>query len=342
MGLLRDTDQFIQWDSRRQMYMPVYWRKEVLPFWLGFDEGDLQAPNGVLTINAAGVDTPPVNFKQRYDSVEGLDDGLGTPFEVRSLVFEDSTDGTAAANFTISMQEVGERRLLMNNPCHIRTIAGSAQLPGLLREPLYLLSQHAVNCKFNKISGGAISMRMFMVGAQFYPWSPEFMRFREDRKQLTDRVRKWIKRRETVGPFWLTTDEAVNIGANATAEFLMKPGNDAQFEAMTVMSVSTGNFSWSLSEVKTNQTLMNGDATQTNALGDIFFPTMLPTSYVVPSDRRLRLRVTDLSGAPNQIFFTVGGRKIYAPMSKMQQALADTAVPTPADTQQVFSPKPLV
>jgi len=166
MANLRNIDKYILWDEDRKQFLPVYWRREVLPKWLTFETTDVQ---GAYTVNAAGVDTPPVGFKQPYASVEGLDGGMGTPFEVRSLVFEDSTDGTANADFTVVLKDLGSVREFMNRPIHIRTLAGVAQTPALLREPYMFLSQRNVSATFAKVSGGATTVRLYMVGAEYFP-----------------------------------------------------------------------------------------------------------------------------------------------------------------------------
>lgn len=343
MSNLRNINKYIVWDQRRQQYVPHYWRKEILPSWIGFDpSGTNVTQAGVLTVVGGGGSTPPADFKQPYSSVEGLDRNFGQPFEIRSLLFADSTDGQAAADWTVMLREVGEVRQFMNNPVHIRTLAGSAQNPYLLREPYFFLSQHSIQAQLNKTSAGNVNVRMFLAGAQYYPWSPEFMRRKMNESKIRGLIGRWLERRKYITPFWLTTEQTVNLGANATGTFFLKVGDDGHFEGFTLTSVQTGNFAWEISEPKTNQTLMNGLATQTNSLGDSFFPTLLPTAYFVPSGYRLRLTITDLSGAPNEIFFTMGGRKLYVPMKDIEDVKMDTAVPTPADTPSEMVPAPLV
>jgi hypothetical protein len=91
---------------------------------------------------------------------------------------------------------------------------------------------------------------------------------------------------------------------------------------------------------------MNGLVTATTGLGNANFPAIWPTGFVIPSGYRLRLTITDLSGAPNTIFFTIAGRKIYAPFKQVREVLADTqvapSVPTPADSAAQLVPAPLV
>jgi len=342
MAILRDLDKYFYWDAKRDMPVPYYRNKEILPSWIGFSDQDPAVAQGVYTIPAAAAGlAASTYFAQPYSSVEGLDENLGTVFEALNLMFADSTDTTAAAAWTLMLTEQGAVRQLMNFPCHIRTVAGVAQTPAILREPLIIPSRHVITARMVKIAGGAVNVRMFFGGRQYFPWAPEFLRYRSEHEALKTRIRALLQRRLTIAPFWLTTDGPIQLAGGTGADFILKPGNDAQFEAFACAAVSTGNFAWSLEDAKTFQTLMNGQVTQTNATGNALFPTLFSTPYVLPADKRFRLRVLDLSGAGNTIWFTLWGRKIYAPFMEMRDAMADLAVPTMADQQALLVPAPM-
>ncbi len=347
--MLRDIDRYVTWNADKRRYEPIYWRKEVLPSWLTYDFSDV--PGGLATIAAAGTSSPLVGFKQPYASVEGLDQNLGTPFEIRNLIFEDSTDGTANADFTVFLRELGEARTFMNRACHVRTIFGTAQQPAVLREPYFFLSQHNIQLQFNKISGGATTARCYLGGAQYFPWSPEFLRFRQQKEELVKLIRKWNNRRRTVNPYWLTTDDAVLLqqAGNPGDEFETtgKIGDDGAFECFTLCSISTGNYRLEISEPKTKQTIMNGQITSAAALGDARFPTIFSIPFVIPEGFRLRFRFINLDtvNPTNEIFFTMQGRKIYAPWSTMNESLKKVgakpaAVPVPTNRRSVIVPPP--
>lgn len=345
--MLRDIEKYIYWSEKDQQYFPHYWRKEILPKWLGFDAANTQQTDGVTPVAAVGGVTPPVGYKQPYYSL-GLDSGFGTPFEIRSIVFSDGVDLTPTSQVTVLMQDTGEKRQFMNQPVHIRAIAGVAQTPALLREPYMFKSQHTINVQFAKIVGGATTIRMLLCGAEYFPWSPEFLRRQQAHEKMLRLLAYWDERRKWVNPYWLTTDQPIELLGGAAGEFFLKIGDDGHFEGFTItaISVQDGDFSWELSEPKTQQTIMNGFATLTNSIGDANFPTMLPAAYLIPAGYRLRLRIQDLSGAPNTIFFTIQGRKIYAPFRQVKEVLADTqpptSVPTPADQMPLIVPSSLV
>lgn len=341
MGM-RTIDKFVFYNKTARRFDPVYWRREVLPSWMTFSDTDVVLP---YVVPAAGTPGQLATFKQPYASVEGLDRGLGTPFEVRSLVYQDSTDGTLNANFTIFLREVGEARNFMNNPVHIKTIAGTGQLPAILREPYMFLSQHNVSVQLNKISGLATTARVYLCGAQYYPWSPEFLRFRAEKASLVQTLHKWMERRKYVTPFWATTDiTPVVLGAGGTVDAFIKIGDDSHLEVFGHSAVSTGNFSVNISETKTKQTLMNGNITQINGVApSVRFPTMYPVPYLIPAGYRMKLSFTDLSAAPNTIFFTFFCRRIYAPFSQVKQireAYPLPPIPTPADEPTPVVPRP--
>jgi len=200
--------------------------------------------------------------------------------------------------------------LFMNQPVHIRTLAGSAQLPCWLREPYMFPSQHVIQAQFANLSGVAVNTRMFLDGAQYYTWSPALQRNSAAKELLVAGLKKWQQRRPYVTPFWLTTDTPIALTAGQTANFNSKIGDDGHVELFTLMAVSTGTFGFSVQEVKTKQTLMNGIVTGTNAAGNAQYPCILATPYLVPAGYNLQYTVWDLSGAPNNIYLTWQARKI--------------------------------
>ncbi|NDQ57332.1 MAG: hypothetical protein GZ088_09705 [Acidipila sp.] len=321
-----------------------------MPSWLTIRDTDSALPISV----PVSPGTPPLTIFQPYSSVNGADQGFGTPFEMRSLIFQDDVDGTAAANFTVMLKEVGEAREFMNNPVHIRTIAGSGQFPAILREPYMFLSQHNVSAKFVKVAGPTTQMRFYAAGAQYYPWSPTLIQYPADKRELLKLLSQWMNRRKSVTPFWLTTDNvpqdgltppgSVTIPAGAgTGKFqtTAKIGDDGHFEAYGWCAVSTGKFALDLVETKTKQTLMNGQVSNVNSVGSSFLPTLFPSPYLIPAGYRLRWNFLNLTAAPNLVFFTLFGRKIYAPISQVAETLQRTAVPTPADSPTMLVPSPL-
>lgn len=341
--MLRQIDKFITWNAKMRRYDPVLWRREILPSWLTIRDTDATLP---LTIPVS-PGTPPLTIFQPYTSVNGADQGLGTPFEVRSLVYQDSTDGTDSADFSVFLQEVGEARQFMNQPIHIKTLAGTGALPAVLREPYMFLSQHNISAKFVKLSGGSTTARFYMCGAQYFPWSPMMTQYPAQKKELTGLLQKWMERRKYVTPFWMTADNPNGlvtipalVGSTATAQ--VKVGDDGHFECFGHCAHSTGNFSFQASEAKTNQRFQNGEIDQVNGFGDARFPTIYPTPYLLPAGYVMKLFFKNLIAGVNNVNITFFGRKIYAPIKQVAEVLRSTAVPTPADSASQMVPAPLL
>jgi hypothetical protein len=332
-----DVDKFFHWNPEMQRFSPQWWRADMQPAWLYFDNPSANP----FAVNAAPAQTPAGTFRVYYSSNQGADNWLGNPLEIRNLLFADSTDGTPNANWSVMLRQIGQTRELSNFPIHVRTMFGTAQFPALLKEPLFMASQDILQCNLQKLAGGATNVRLYLGGCEYYTWSPDLLSFPEARQHVHGRVRKWMNRSRYIHPYWVTTDTPVVLGANANTTVTIRPGESSQFEAFTMACISTGNFGLEMKEVKTGTSIMNGQITQTNALGNALLPTLLPCKYLIPGGHYFSLRIEDLSGAPNTIYLTIAGRKIYAPIKEVREVLEDTrVVPTPADRQFDFALSP--
>lgn len=343
MGNLRAVDKFFRFNPATRRVELQMWRKEMLPCWLGLSQADV--PNGLYTLPAAGTTPPLACFKQPYYSMGGADGGVGTPFEARTLLFEDSTQGTASADYKASFNMLGDTRLMMNRPIHIRNLFGTAQLPALLREPLFIPSQAELQIAFSG-QAAASTLRPYLGGVQYYTWAPQFRQYPQERERMLTTVKKWLERRKYVWPYWLTTSEDVVLSANAVADFDTLIGDEGHFEVFTMCAVSTGEFAIQITEVQSGQTIMNGRVTQTAGIGTAQYPTIFPTPYMLPAGLRVRFTIENLTGAPNTVALALAGRKIYAPFKDIDDVLKDTqiepGVPTPADVDTPFVPQPMV
>lgn len=334
----RDVEKFFIWDSSAKRYRIQAWRREILPSWMYFTENDLVGDKIILGAATA----PPVHYTQPYYSMEGADGNLGTPFLARGIVFEDSVDGTAVADFAVTIKETGEARTFMNNPIHIRCLAGTARRPAILREPLLISSKHVLQVDVRKFSVGDTAMRMYLIGAQYYPWAPEFLRRPEASRIIRETIRKWNERRKYVVPYWFTTEVVpVPILGGATVDVIAKVGDDGPLEIFGITSVSTGNYQLAVREMRKFQTIMNGTVTVANGLGTNLYPMAFSTPWLIPEGTRVQCRITDLSGAPNNVYLCFFGRKIYAPFRDVKDVLNETEVPTMADEPTPMVPAPL-
>lgn len=338
----RDVEKFFRWDAVNQRPTVQTMRREILPSWLYFDQ---VSTTGDKTVTGSDGLTAPTNFRQPYSSVEGLDRNLGTPFVGKSLVFEDFNAGvstTATSDVLVKMRESGEGRDFMENFVHIRTLAGTAQLPFMLREPLIIPSLHNIHINLKKLSAGDAKIRMYSVGSQYYPWSPALMNKASEGEVLRVDIKKLLTRRRYVIPIWLTVKEGeYTLSASATDTQFIKIGDDGPVQIFGWSAVSTGAFSLEIRDAQKNQTLMNGQINSTNGIGNNLYPTTLATPFLVPGGMRLRLTFRNDTAAPNTVYFTMFGRKIYAPFKDVKDVLRDTTVPSFVDQATPLVPGPL-
>jgi hypothetical protein len=219
-------------------------------------------------------------------------------------------------------------RCYMNQPIHVRTLFGTAQLPLVLPEPIFLFATQSLGLQLTKLSGGATTIWPYVDGVQYFPDIPSMDSHGFGRPMLA-RLTKWAERMRYILPYFLTTETAVSLLANATGSYEVKI-DDMHFEALKIAAVSTGGFAFEMSEVLTGEILMNGRITQANGLGNALYPTILPFSYLLPRGSRLRMTFQDLSGAGNAIYLTLIGRKINAPLKDIpaiKQATDDILPP---------------
>jgi hypothetical protein len=313
----RAIDRYIKFDRASGKFVPEESRRYILPFHAYFDLSDVE---GGYVLPAVGTPARLVCWKQPYSSINGMDANLGTPLQIKNLVLSDSSTYDTAS-YLVELNEIGESRKFMNKPVHIRSIFGSAKYPGRMCEPYMFASQHQIQAQFTPLNAAARTIRPYVTGAQYYPWAAQSD---ESRAKLSKMIKLWNMRRKQVWPFWLTTDESISLAVNEERSFEMLPGQDAQFVACFFTAVSTGNFEYSLLEVKTQQSLTNGRATFTNSLGDARLPKLLSKPYVVPAGYRLRLTVKNLFAGTNNIYFTIAGKKVYAPLTDSNEKGCDT------------------
>lgn len=329
MDYFRAIDNYAKLDARTGRVTINAWRRQVLPSFLYFDLQD-----GAVTINAVGgAVTAPVAFKQKYFSTGGMDEGVGTPFEIKNIWMDDSGEYTNS-NYSIELRDLGEMRKFMPRPVHIKTLAGFSSAsalganlmdsyPARLREPYMFFSQHQIQVLYAALSGGPYTARLFLEGAQYYPYA---LLQSPSKARMVEHLKQWEQRKRYVWPYWLTTDEDVSVGANASVDAQMTIGGDAHFEAFQWAAVSTGDFWFEATNPRTGQTIMNGKVHSTAGVGTSQLPTILPVSWLLPKSDAIRFTFTDLSGSTNQIWFTIAGRMINAPLKEVPQVLQDTRV----------------
>ncbi len=332
------ADPYTRFNPQTGLFEPVWWWREIMPFAL---YADAQFTSGAQRINAAGSTTPPFHYKLQHSSI-GLDqsqgNSVGNPLLINEIVFEDSTDTTALANFTVMLKDLGDKTQFMNQPIHIRNFAGIATLAAGLSEPLFLPTRHDLLATFDKISGGAVDVRMFFWGQMHYTWGTSLLTHPLDRAIMFARVNKFLERRKYIYPFYLTTETPIiTLAANQTREFDCLIGDDGHFEASHILKVATSDkFAFEMFNPLTKQTYMNGPIQASGAIGDAKNPQEFPVPIIVPAGQRIRMRFTDLSGSENVLQVVLRGRKFRAPLKEWSQVNNDLAI-KPIKNQAVMA-----
>ncbi len=305
------VDPYIRYNPNTRLFEPVWFWRDVLPYWLGPDP---QFTTGATTLPAAPGLPAPVIYKLAHNSLS-MDKGVGNPLIIDRILFQNSNDAnsltTANAAFTILVKDMGDSLQYMNFPVHIRTFAGSAQLPALLSEPLLMPTRHNLVVNMASI-GAASSAQLFFAGGWFDTWSTNLQTHPLDHQAMIALVNKYLERRNYVYPFWFTTDYTpMVLNANQTGQIDVTVGDDGQFEATHIMAVSTGSFEVEFFNPKNRQTLMNGRI-HSGFIGNSFNPQPLPASLLLEAGSQVRFIFKDLSGSANTIYLTLRGRRIRA------------------------------
>lgn len=307
------VDNDIRINKKTGLYEPIWWKRAAFPYQLTFDPQ--YTPTGVLVVPAAGNAISV--FKEPHTG-QSLDGGYGTPLSIRQSTFEDSTSGTAAANFTVFLKDLGDMTQFMNAPVHIQNFAGTAQLAARFSEPLFLPTLHALQATYAMLAGGPDSIRHFLGGISYAPWSTEIMNHPGDKAALLNMLRKLTERRKYIFPFWLTTNVNVVVPANGTSEHDVQIGDDGHFEMTHLVGVpngviaGSGTYQVNVLNPDTKQSFTNGKIASTAAVGTAQNPQELAVPWLIPAGKRLRFQFTDTSGASNNIFFAIRGRRIRA------------------------------
>lgn len=321
------VDKYVRFNPQTGLYEPVWMWRDTTPYWL-YPETNIA--NGAFTINAAaGAVTPPLVYKLRHASL-GMDHGLGNPMLINRILFCDVGETTAAADWTVQLMDMGDNVQYMNRPIHVRTFAWTANEAGELSEPLFLPSHHNLILTPDKISGAATTAWLKFGGALFYTWSPALAQRPQDKAAMDMVVNRFLERRKYVRPFWLTTNQAVAVPAEKYLEVDADVGGEGHFEATHIMAVcDAAVFDVEFFNPQTRQTLMNGRL-YSQMLGNAQYPQPLPSPLIVPEGQKVRMRFYNYDTADTaNIYLTLRGRKIRAPLKDIAAVKRDLAVPLP-------------
>lgn len=273
-------------------------KRHVKPYWLTTEA--ITIPPEIVVL-AAGATSPPITM----------------PIDTQGHfeAFYSMADRTGAA--TILLFDPGTNRFLMNREIHIDTIvsggggAGVAAGFGAARPFIWPESYffnvedagRAVIATFRDLSGAPNNIRFTLHGRRFYT--------KESPPEVYQKMYEYFGRKERTNIYFLTTDAAALIPAGGVLASTARVTDEADFEIYKVNVVSDGAFTFRLRDVATNRTLSNGVISNTIGSGVAEFPFIFPEPWLVERNYQIGIEMTDLSAAPNNVFMTFIGRRLY-------------------------------
>jgi hypothetical protein len=103
------------------------------------------------------------------------------------------------------------------------------------------------------------------------------------------------------------------VGAGLTAQDTIKVSADASFVACQILGASTGDYLCQMRIDNSDRILMNRPVHSSALVGTAERAHYLPKPLLVSANATISFDLTDLSGAQNEIYFTLCGYKIYEP-----------------------------
>jgi hypothetical protein len=288
-------------------------KKYVKPFWLtteGLEPSEDFGSEIVLAANEV-TDFFPMTV-----------DGKGH-FEIfDAFYFSQQPEG-----FTVELFDPGnlgnERPILMNREVHVATIAsgGGVTLPltGSLppssspgrpfRWPQSFFMDVSkggatIMARFRNLSSEENTIRFVLSGRRWYqmqaPW------------KIANRMEEILREGARTFPYFFTTDQFVTLAASDSTPqpFAIRFGDDAYVEWSKAMAVSTDDFSVRFYETATKKRLMESPVINSLAFGNGEFPMLLWEEALFEPNFQLSCELSHESDEDNNIWITLGCRKI--------------------------------
>lgn len=111
--------------------------------------------------------------------------------------------------------------------------------------------------------------------------------------------------------FRLTTAEGTALAAGGTGRASIKVSADASFVVTKQMSTSTGEFLAFMRTDASDRQLMDDPCHSATVFGTAERPYEFPKPLLLAPNTTISFDLTDLSGAANELYVTLGGFKVY-------------------------------
>lgn len=274
-----------------------------IPFDLGIDRPNQVA---VIAAGATGVEFP---MSARHD-------GPIEMFALEALVFDANNAVVPAHNILFQVQHPGKRKLLSNRPINLRTCQGDGGRFYVLPETIWLPAIQSLMVAFTNNDGAERRVEFIFHGVKYYPHAaPDHMR---------EEIYAYTERRERTYCYWQTTDQPITLAGSAVGtEAVYSVPDDADLEIFRATAVSDNPFRIEHVDGQTDRaytshrlhsSLFFGgfEAVALAGIGGAggIFPKRWATSLLVRRSVRNRFVLDNLVGTPNNVFITLGGRKV--------------------------------
>ena len=108
-----------------------------------------------------------------------------------------------------------------------------------------------------------------------------------------------------------TTANGNAIAANSTVLNNIRISADSAFIAISVRGTSDGDFTAFVKQDASDRQLMNIAVNSNAYMGTAERPGYMHKPLLLPANTTISFEITDLSGATNQLWFTLAGFKVY-------------------------------
>ncbi len=227
----------------------------------------------------------------------------------------------------IKLHDGGTGRDLTNNWVHIDSIAGTAQFPFLLQDPLYLDPESYLQAEYMKLAvGGAADVVDFHIeGTRYFIEDGNLPTMRAaDKKMRENRLNNYpcIKTINEEGAVVAGLQlPGVVLGANAQGTYTVTIPRNYHFTVKKVTAVAAAGGAAAAFSIRyydhRERELGNGALDSRAVMGTGVLPELLSQPFTIERNRTIRVVITDLSGAPNNFFITFTGCAHYV-MRKYQ------------------------
>lgn len=286
----------------------------VKPFTLSIPDGEIALAAGALS------DVLPMTI-----------DGKGH-FEI----FGASAYSSDPAGFMVTLYDGNKRMPLQNRELHVDTIASRA---GATLE-YETLTQNAgrfyrwpqsywMNCRessalfatLRNLGTSTNTCKFCLHGLRWY--------YVEAPTRIADLMQKVYLGSRRTAPFFFTTDRNVELAGSGTASRLIRLGDTSWTEMLKISGRSTGRYTIQLFEAATDKRLMDQPLQDRLVVGQGEFPFLAWESWMFEPYFDIRADFVDLSESTNDIYLTLGCRKIWPDdretwYSKLSQSVGRT------------------